>query len=411
MADKSAEGSKPDISTQENKVTLGVESTKPPQRRVGFVGTKTAAIILGATAFASPFIGHAGEVRAGGGPDTPEPPKAEVQVPPTHEWQVVGKWHHSRENLIKEGQESDLPASLLERHPELKGLKAVPLDVEGAAVDDNLATGTKVYKMHLQDGQRFRTTVSQNNMGPLTEIGADGKSFSIPSFELSQVLDADGRYVGYQGNTVVETAVVNGTGDYYLMVSQDPNAPKAIDMGISVEALNPLDHGVNMALMRDPNTPYEEEMIIQPEDLAARAEETAVVLNIHQDAGYSPTSNWSDLVKVYAASGVPDDLEAPHVVLPEFNKKNLLANCRVDPRQFLDENGNTRLIKLVITCSRPDGTIGFPPGNQVAITLGAPDGSSGYNWVERFFTTSPREVPPVPAPPYLPQPLPPGDRV
>lgn len=281
-----------------------------------------------------------------------------------------------------ESQSFPLPRPLIEKHPELEGKTARPLEIEGSPVRGNVAYGPEIYKIKAQNGVRLQALIKQDNGAP---------NEKDHGFATSKLYAANGSQVTQpDSGTFLEKAVFE-TGDYYLIVDKDPEYPTS-NYGYSIEAMNRYDHGINMTFLRDPMRPWATELRFEPEIVPIiRDKNMGVVMTVHLDSPLFNTTDWSEIVKVYAEPGTADDLYRPHRN-NDYDESKLLKNCVVNPERVLGENGETKSVRLVITSNQPDGEPGFPDGNLITVAI--------KGWGANYFaTTPPRETPVAPVNP------------
>lgn len=334
MADKSAEGPKPIMERTVSRRNL-------LKRGAEVAGAAAAAGVLAQTGLKS--------AEAGGGP--------------------------------VEAQRFDLPKTLTEKHPELEGLTARLLEVEGSPIKDDLARGPKVYKIHAPNGLRLETRIRQD----------DDPNLEQNSFVRSKLYSEGGVQVSGDADTFIERGIFE-TGDYYLVVDREPKTDRP-NYGVTVEALNRYDHNIQMTFLRDPMEPWATELRFEPEIIPIiRDKNMGVVMTVHPDSGLLDRGDLPELVRVYSKPGTADDVYKQGDRGPENDEKNLLTNYNVNPQKVLDENGETKAIRLVITSNQPSGRPGFPDGSLLYVGI---KNWGGY----RFATTPPQETPVAPVNP------------
>ncbi len=289
-----------------------------------------------------------------------------------------------------EFQSFDLPKTLTEKHPELEGLTARLLEVEGSQIKDDLAQGPKVYKIHAPNGLRLETRIRQD----------DDPNLEQNSFVRSKLYSEGGVQVSDDADTFIEKGIFE-TGDYYLVVNTDPKTNRS-NYGVTIEARNRYDHDIQMTLLRNPSKPWAEEWRSEPDDVPLIRDKTmGVVMTVHRDSGFLDREDLPELVRVYSKPDTGDN------VGPENDEKNLLRNYKVDSQKVLDGNGKTKAIRLVIASTQGNDASWIPDGSLLYVGI--------KNWGGYTFATTPfQETPPAPHfPPPAPYqtPIPPGDRV
>ncbi len=173
------------------------------------------------------------------------------------------------------------------------------------------------------------------------------------------------------------------------MVDKDPEYPTS-NYGYTIEAMNRYDHGIQMTFLRDPLEQWAEELRYDPLVTPIIGDKNiGVVMTVRPDSRLFNTVDWKEVVKVYAEEGSVDDL---YKRAGDYDESKLLADCVVNPQHVLDENGQTKAIKLVITHNQPNGEPGFPDGSVITVAL--------KDWGANYFTTTPpRKTPAVPVNP------------
>lgn len=272
----------------------------------------------------------------------------------------------------------DLPSELTQAHPELSGILARELKVEGESIVDTLADGPKAYKISAVNGQRIETVARELDQA---------------SYVRSDLYDVQGNPVVFNMDTRVVKTLFK-TGDYYLVISSEGNAPAG---RFELNATDPREHGVQTTFFQDYSLANVGEFRYDPETLPILSDgKTSVVLNFFPDSGYyNPTEVYTDKIqiddiKVYVKPGTPQDLRGRVDDLPEMDPKNEIygANYGVNTRHFSDHDGrNTRLVQKIITnyyVNYSNGEAGFLTGSHVAVTVKNPR-SKSYETVSRFF--------------------------
>lgn len=158
-----------------------------------------------------------------------------------------------------ESQSFDLPKILTEKHPELQGLKAKQLEVDGAPVEDSLDSGPKIFRFHAENGQRVKSIINPASGDWAGNLNPD------TSFTLTDLYDEKGDRRSVEGNIIVESQIFS-SGDYFLLVKKDERAKPRKDWRFNVEVQNPLDHGIQMRYLTRLGTSYHSEVRFQPED-------------------------------------------------------------------------------------------------------------------------------------------------
>ncbi|MEX2028246.1 MAG: hypothetical protein WD988_01990, partial [Candidatus Curtissbacteria bacterium] len=236
----------------------------------------------------------------------------------------------------------ELPAGLVENRPELSGIMAKGIVIEGNPVEDTLANGPKVYRFHAENGQRIQSAID--------ELGR-------ASFIKSDLYDGKGRHIA-DAQTFVEKDIFR-RGGHFLVVSKLENHKGT---RFSLEVMDAYERGVVPSILRNPENEIPDRVRYNTElSMPVIADDKFEVIFDFKN-GRKPTKPGQ--FHVYAQEGDPSTFafSGPDVKLPEDNPENIIP---VDIRDF-DESSVAIGAK-------------WPKGSYVAVS------APGY--MLRFFTT------------------------
>lgn len=250
-----------------------------------------------------------------------------------------------------------LPPEVVKKHPELQGLQARVVALEGPRIVDSTKNGTKVYQFHAENGQEISSYID--------EAEGDG-------YVRSTLLDAHGNDK-VTGRWNVLKSMVFKRGNYFLVVSngegragggfelslRDDNERKSNDV---VYNLHP---GINQTSLR-----YSPEggVLTIPDNNAS------VTISLKKPLFKNDGSLDGD-VKVYALAGTKrNHLMGAKAIRAEDDEKNVIPS---DIKIVGD--------KSIEVFASVNGERVFPEGSQISIVIRrSQEPNAGYG--ARFYT-------------------------